>query len=142
MNGAKNMAFQYHCAGFHCAEAVLKAVLEIHGGTSEDIPRAATAFGSGIGRSKQEICGGLSGAFIAIGTLHGRTHAGMDWTYVSELAAKLRKKFIQEYGTTNCGTLLEAFGPQENMMRCKQLSGEIAKMAVDILSTEDKLQEE
>ena len=139
---ARDKAFQYHSTGFHCAEAVSKAVMEIYGITSKDIPKVASAFGAGIGRTKQDLCGGLAGAFIAIGALYGRTDVGTDWTDVAESAAKLRKKFIQEYGSTNCAAILEAFGPQENMMRCKQLSGEIAKMVVDILPEKDNLQKE
>jgi len=47
-------AFNYHKAGFHCAEAVSKAVVETYSqGTSQDIPKVATAFGGGvIGRRK------------------------------------------------------------------------------------------
>ena len=39
-------AFDYHDAGFHCAEAVSKAVVETYGqGMSQNIPMVATAFG-------------------------------------------------------------------------------------------------
>ncbi len=131
---ANKKAFEYHKSGFHCAEAVLKAIVEIYGnGSSRDIPKIATAFGGGIGRTKHEICGAITGGIMAIGFLSGRSEPGADWTEASEMAAKLKQQFVHEHGTTNCGALLATFGPQENMMRCKQLSGEVAGMLADIL---------
>ena len=130
----RKMSFEFHQQGFHCAEAVSKAIIEVYGQTvSHDIPKVATAFGGGVGRTKQDICGGLIGGIIALGFLFGRSEPGTDWTTASDLAAELRQRFVQAHGTTNCGSLLEAFGPQENMMRCKQLSGEVAGMLADIL---------
>lgn len=132
---AGQKAFEYHKSGFHCAEAVLKAITEIYGnGSSRGIPKIATGFGGGIGRTKQEICGAITGGIMAIGFLSGRSEPGADWTEASEMAAKLKRRFVQEHGTTNCGALLATFGPQENMMRCKQLSGEVAGMLADILN--------
>jgi len=134
------MAFEYHKSGFHCAESVSKAIIEVYGNKiSHDIPKVATAFGGGVGRTKQDICGALTGGFIALGFLYGRIEPGADWTDASDLAAELRKKFVQKHGTTNCGSLLETFGPQENMMRCKQLSGEVAGMLANILEEHEKL---
>ena len=129
------MAYHYHQSGYHCAEAVSKAVIEVCGSDSgEHNPKAATAFGGGVGRSKQEICGALSGGIIALGHLFGRCAPDADWTDASRLAAELKHRFVQEYGTTNCGALLATFGPQENMLRCKQLSGEVADMLADIIA--------
>jgi C_GCAxxG_C_C family probable redox protein len=129
------MAFEYHKSGFHCAEAVSKAIIEAYGnGSGHDIPKVATAFGGGVGRTSQEICGALTGGIIALGYLFGRSEPGADWTDAAESAAKLRLRFVQAHGTTNCGALLATFGPQENMMRCKQLSGEVAGILADIIA--------
>jgi C_GCAxxG_C_C family probable redox protein len=130
----RKKAFEYHHLGFHCAEAVSKAIIEAYGdGTGNDIPKVATAFGGGIGRTKKEICGALTGGIIAIGYLYGRNASEAEWDIAAEMAAKLRQRFVQEYDTTNCGDLLATFGPQENMIRCKQLSGEVAGMLADII---------
>ena len=132
-------ASEYHNSGFHCAEAVSKAIIEVFGDSSStDIPKIATAFGGGVGRTKTDLCGALAGAFIAIGHLYGRTEPRADWTDASELAAKLKQRFEQVHRTTNCGALLSTFGPQENMMRCKQLSGEVARMLADIIDEHEK----
>ncbi|MGD8971823.1 MAG: C-GCAxxG-C-C family protein [Desulfobacterales bacterium] len=138
---AGQKALDYHKAGFHCAEAVSKAVVEIYDqGMCQDIAKVATAFGGGIGRTHQEICGALTGGVIALGCLLGRNVPGADWTDASELAAELRRRFVREHGTTNCGALLAIFGPQEDMIRCKRLSGEVAGMVVEILEDHGKVQ--
>ena len=132
-------AFEYHKSGYHCAEAVSKAIVEACGnGSGKFDPQAATAFGGGVGRTQQEMCGALIGGILAIGHLYGRKEPGSDWTDASELAAALRRRFVQEYKTTNCGALLATFGPQEDMMRCKQLSGEVAGMLAEILDKRSK----
>ena len=52
---AQELAFGYHNTGFHCAEAVFKAIVEVYGnGNTRDLTRLGTAFGGGLGR-------GLSG---------------------------------------------------------------------------------
>jgi hypothetical protein len=49
------------------------------------------------------------------------------------LAAELKRRFEHKYATTNCGALLVKFGWQDNMMKCKRLSGEVAAMLADIV---------
>ena len=133
-SNAGEKAFEYHKSGYHCAEAVSKAIVETYGtDCSEAIPQVATAFGGGVGRTNQEICGALTGGFIAIGYLYGRKEPGADWTMASDLAAKLKQRFEHKYATTNCGALLAKFGLQDNMMKCKRLSGEVAAMLADII---------
>jgi C_GCAxxG_C_C family probable redox protein len=132
---AGQAAFNYHNSGYHCAEAVSMAIIESYGSDNgRYLPNVATAFGGGVGRTKQEICGALSGGIIALGYLFGRSVPEADWTAVSNMAAKLKHRFVKAHGTTNCGALLATFGPQDNMMRCKQLSGEVAGMLVDIIN--------
>jgi C_GCAxxG_C_C family probable redox protein len=139
-NNVGKVAYGYHESGFHCAEAVSKAVVEAFGrGMRASIPSVATAFGGGIGRTHQDICGALTGGVIALGYLFGRNEACSDWTNVSELAAELKRRFVQQYGTTNCGALLATFGPQEDGNRCKRLSGEVAGILVDILEEYGKV---
>ena len=133
-------AFDYHDSGFHCAEAVSKAVVETYGqGMSQNIPMVATAFGGGVGRTHQDICGALTGGVIALGCLFGRNEPSADWTDASELAAELKRRFVLKHGTTNCGAILATFGPQENMIHCKRLSGEVAGMLAEILEESGKV---
>jgi C_GCAxxG_C_C family probable redox protein len=132
-------AFEYHKSGFHCAEAMTKAFMDVYGnGSDPTVQKVASAFGGGIGRTKQELCGALAGGFIALGYLHGRSKPTDNWDELAHMAAELRHKFEAEHGTTRCSALLETFGPQENMMRCKQLTGEVAGMLAEILEAHRK----
>ena len=136
---ASQMAFEYHKSGFHCAEAMAKAFMEVYGnGSDPAIPKVASAFGGGVGRTKQELCGALAGGFIALGYFHGRSETTDNWDDLADMASGLRQKFESEHGTTRCAALLESFGPQENMMRCKQLTGEVAGMLAEILEAHRK----
>jgi C_GCAxxG_C_C family probable redox protein len=128
-------AFKYHDGGFHCAEAVSKAIMEAYSPRhSRGIPRVASAFGGGIGRSQQDLCGALAGGIIACGLLFGRDEPGEDWRGAYTSANELRQRFLDKFGTTNCGELLKQFGDQPNMIKCKHLSGQVAGMLGKIIS--------
>ena len=123
----EQQAFEYHKSGFHCAEAVAKAVIEAYSDEPNPaVPKIASAFGGGIGGTNEDLCGALAGGLIAIGYVYGRMAPGEDWQQAKNLAAELRKQFITQYGATNCPHVLETLGPQENGMKCKKLSGIVA----------------
>ncbi len=123
--------FDHFQSGFHCAESVLKATMEKYAGSRNDsLPMAASAFVGGVGSSHEEMCGALSGGLIAIGMLMGRITPGDDIEDLKELAVEYRTRFIEEFGSSRCGELLEQFGEQEDFIRCK----ETAAAAAGILS--------
>ena len=129
-------AFGYHCGGFHCAEAVSKAIVEAFGKQpSVEIPKVASAFGGGAVKTFDGTCGALTGGLVALGYLYGRMEPGVKETQkkVFQLSQELGKRFVTELGASNCKSVLEKFGPQENMNKCKQLSGTVAGMLSDIL---------
>jgi C_GCAxxG_C_C family probable redox protein len=129
-------AFSLHRDGFICSEAVLTAMAEHFGLPSgETIPAVATCFGGGVGRTKQELCGALAGGLMAVGCLRGRSVPGEDWSRAAELAAEFRKRFLETFGSTACQDILTAFGEQDNMMRCKRLSGQTAGILFELLET-------
>ena len=139
-NKAGERAFAYHSSGYHCAEAVSRAIVEEYGGDTPGFTtKTATPFGGGIGRTHDGICGALSGGIIALGWLFGRSEPGEDCTDVSQRTEELIQHFIREHGTTQCGKLLDAFGPQENMQRCKLLSGETADLLADLIEKRHKI---
>lgn len=129
-------AFGYHSGGFHCTEAVSKAIVEAYGKKpSSEIPRVASAFGGGAVKNFDGTCGALTGGLVAIGYLYGRMKPGDEGAKreVFELAQELGRRFVAEFGASNCNSVLEELGPQENMNKCKQLSGTVAGMLSDIL---------
>jgi len=130
-------AFDYFQAGFNCAEAVSKTITESYANErAAGIPNAATGFGGGVGGSKCETCGALTGGVIALGSLFGRTNPGEDKQRIYELATEFRNRFLDTFGSTHCRTILDGFGKQENLLKCKRLTGEAAGILHDILQEE------
>ncbi len=131
-------AFALFHGGFHCAEAVAKAVTdEFADEPSVEIPRIATGFGGGIGRSHEDTCGALSGGVVALGYLHGRMKQGENIDDFMGLVAKFRSRFMAEAGASNCHDLLKGFGEQKNLDKCKGLTAKTAGILWDILSSRD-----
>ena len=127
-------AFDLFQGGFNCAEAVSKTIVESYGsGREEYSTKSATAFGGGIGGTKCETCGALTGGVIALGCLFGRTEPGADKQDVYALATEFRNRFLDTFGSTRCKAILEAFGRQENLIECKRMTGAAAGILFDIL---------
>ncbi|OGR27349.1 MAG: hypothetical protein A2277_03205 [Desulfobacterales bacterium RIFOXYA12_FULL_46_15] len=119
--------------GYHCAEAIVAAVLE---GMDKDAPKAvahATAFGGGMGRTFQEACGALSGCLIAIGHFHGRNIPGQSWDVPAQLAANIRQTFLDRFETTSCIKLRERFGEEMQHKECCHIVKTLAADLVDLL---------
>ena len=127
-------AFNYFQSGYHCAESILKTILDQYAQKSEtEIVKAASSFCGGIGGTHKDICGALTGGIIAIGCLFGRLKPGEDIQEAKKLAAEFRKYFIKKFGSSNCGKILERLGEQENSIKCKELTGVAAGMLSELL---------
>jgi C_GCAxxG_C_C family probable redox protein len=134
---AENKTFQYYQSGFHCAEAISKALTELFAKEGDSYtPKVASGFGGGIGGSHMETCGTLTGGIIALGWLLGRTKPGGDKTKVYELASEVRRRFVEKFGSSNCQTLLDKFGKQENAMKCKKMAAEAAGILWELITAE------
>lgn len=132
---AGERALGLHENGLHCAEAVLLAILEqTEVGGNPLVPRMASCFQAGVGRSRKEICGALAGGLMAVGCLFGRDQIGQPLDAAGLMAVGLRDQFQALYGSTRCSEILEAMGPQENSHRCHQLSEITATLACQILN--------
>ena len=134
LNQLEKNASAFFAAGFNCAESVSQAILEAF--TEErpnDIPRVASAFGGGIGGSHDAVCGALSGGVIAIGYLLGRVQPTENIEEAKSIAAEFQQQFVNSYGTSNCGELLNNFEPQNNHQKCQDMVGKMAKLLARIL---------
>ena len=128
-------SFDYFQSGFNCAESVSMVITEAFAAyPARDIPKVATAFGGGMGRSKAETCGTLTGGIIALGYLYGRMSPSEDPSEVHKLAAEFRKRFIEKNGSSTCHIILEKFGEQENLIKCKKMTSEVAGILHDLLT--------
>jgi len=136
----EKIAFDYFSSGFNCAESVAQAVIEAFADRpATDLPKMASAFGGGVGGTREELCGALAGGILAIGYLAGRMKTGEDLSNAKSLSANLRQQFIDQYGATQCRKVLEKLGPQENSLKCKELSATVAGMLTELLKETQKV---
>lgn len=93
--------------GFSCSQAVLSAFSDIFALDLDLALKVSQPFGGGIAH-RGEICGAVSGAFMAIGLKFGRTQAedisARDRTY--EAVTQFIQKFETLHGTIICRELL------------------------------------
>ncbi len=127
-------AGDYFENGFHCAEAIVAAVLEGLDKDPTQVIAQATAFGGGIGKTFDEVCGALSGSLIVIGHLHGRNKPGENWDLPAQLAEDLREKFVAKFKSTHCATLRHRFGEECQSQECCKLVQHVSKDLVTLLS--------
>ena len=124
-----------HESGYCCSEAILKSITDAFSTDSVDeIPRIASGFCKGVGKTGEDICGTVAGGVMAVGVLYGRNESGRDISAACDHAAEFRRRFIDAYGTTNCAGLLEKFGDQKKMHKCKGMTAKAAGILANILS--------
>lgn len=136
-NRAEEMAYNYFCPphGFNCAEAISKTIVELYISDSGSvIPKAAAGFGGGIGHSIADTCGALTGGVIALSYLFGRTSPEEDNENLYKLVTLFRDRFIKENHSTNCTTILEAFGPQDKMTKCRNMTARAAGIVCQLIA--------
>jgi C_GCAxxG_C_C family probable redox protein len=93
---------------------VLLGVTQSLGIVNPDIPKMATAFGGGVGRSGA-LCGALAGATLAIGLVHGRKTPTDPRDPAYQRAHALFLEFQKQMGNTTCLGLtgLDLNNPEE-----------------------------
>ncbi len=101
------LAQSYADQHFLCSESCLMALAKAQDIESSLIPRIATGFGAGIGRSG-ETCGAVTGAVLGLGIKYGRDKVEpikdrRPYWY----ATKFLERFRHEYGELTCPALLE-----------------------------------
>jgi len=127
-------AFDYFNNGFCCSEAISKTIIDEFAENPDGYPvKVASGFCGGIGRSHEDICGALTGGVIAVGYLFGRMEQGKDLKEATRVITEFRKAFLEAFGSTNCAAILKSLGPQENVVKCKELTGRATGLLVDIL---------
>lgn len=95
--------------------------------------RISTAFSGGLGSTKQELCGALSGGAILIGAELGRTSTAEDNTRCKALVARYRDAFEQHYGYTICSDL-RANGWGGSGTPCRELVAQAVEIMLDVLA--------
>jgi len=101
-------AMELFNSGYNCAQSVFGAFCDVTGMELDDAVRLASSFGGGMGRLR-EVCGAVTGMFMAAGLLYGYSTPNNDtikkahYAQIQELAGKFR----DIYGTYICRELLD-----------------------------------
>ena len=107
MKSRSDEAVAMMVAGFNCAQSVLSVFCEDFHLDRQTAFKLATGFGAGMA-NQQEICGAVTGAVMAIGLTHGRSHvsdqAAKERTYL--LTRELMVSFKAKFGSCYCRELL------------------------------------
>jgi C_GCAxxG_C_C family probable redox protein len=137
MSGKKveKQAFEYFKSGFWCSESVFKAITEEYSDNVDaSLSKVTSGLVGGMGSSHLETCGALTGGIIALGHLYGRTNPEEELTILKEMIVKYRERFIKEFGSTNCGILLDGFGEQgDDYVKCRELTARAAHLLAEII---------
>lgn len=140
---ARQWAEESFRSGLYCAESVVLALARVQGVESDVLPRAATAFCSGMARTCG-TCGALTGAIMGVSLALGRHHAGQPVQPAYDATQRLIRQFEAEFGARDCHALLgcdigtaegqATFRAQRLGERCLGYTGRAAELAVAILA--------
>ena len=100
--------------------------------------RLATGLGGGLGGTREEMCGALSGGVLLIGLLFGRESASEDDTQAYELSERYWERFLAAMGATQCARLREAIEAPEGPGTCVPLVEQAAGILLEILDEDHK----
>lgn len=138
----RKAAEAHFISGLYCAESVVLAIANAWSIESEILPKAATAFCSGMARTCGP-CGALSGAVMAIGMMLGRNSPSESVKTCYIPTQQLIREFEQEFGARNCNDLLgcdlgtpegqAAFRERGLHERCTRYTGRAAEIAARLI---------
>ena len=107
MNIHEERAREFFLQGYTCAQSVILAYADEIGLDTDTAIRLGASFGGGIGRMR-EVCGGITGACIVLGMLHG-DYAPTDLDAKAKHYADIQafaEAFRRENGSILCRDLL------------------------------------
>lgn len=101
--------------GYNCAQAVFAAYAKDLGINVETALKLSSSFGGGMGRLR-EVCGAVSGIFMAAGLLYGYSSCNdkEEKTAHYERIQHLAHKFQQIHGSIICRELLKLDQKEDN----------------------------
>ena len=132
-------AKELYLSGFSCGEAVAKAMKDAGlAGVSADAIKACSAFKTGIGGCKGDLCGCLLAALVTVGIQYGRDNNQDDIAEVNAKSAELYDRFQKKYRTLLCRELTKGF-PMDNKevflsQERKELCAEIVRFVAGELA--------
>ncbi len=118
----KEKALELHAKGYNCAQSVLMTLEEYTGIAEEQAANIATGFGGGAGC--RELCGALSGGFMAAGAMYGADNRGQVMSIDREIINAFRARF----GAVRCEDL------KAQKIPCDDLIAFVTEKADELLS--------
>ncbi len=132
----REKAIELFLEGYNCAQAVFAAFSEDFGLDRETALKLSSTFGAGMGGLK-EVCGALSGAFMALGLSEGYTSpdAKEEKAATYKKVSSLAEEFKAKHGSLLCRELVSKVSsptyklPEEFKKRpCAVLVGDAAEI--------------
>ena len=121
-------------SGYHCSEAILLAVGGYYlGEVSPQAVRMSTPFAGGVGSTRAELCGALTGGLMVIGGLAGRADAVTNDDRCQELAAAFRAEFLRAFGWLKCQILKDNWIGTAGQESCRALVEKAAGVLVEVI---------
>jgi C_GCAxxG_C_C family probable redox protein len=94
----------------------------------------ATGFSGGVGNTREELCGALSGGVMIIGALFGRASVEEDDQPAIDLVARYRKRFLETFGHTRCSDLRdELIDAPGGLDSCGELVAQAATVLIALI---------
>ena len=123
----------YFTEGYNCAQSVALAFADLLGADEETLKAVAAPFGGGMGRLR-EVCGAVSGMFIAAGlALRADTLDRNEKNALYALEREMARLFAEQTGSIVCRELLltRPHGDTHNSQKpkCRELVGIAARIA-------------
>ena len=121
-------------AGYHCSEAILLSVGGHYlGEVSPQAVRMSSPFAGGVGSTKLDLCGALTGGLMVIGGLAGREDAAINDDRCQALAAAYRAEFLRSFGWLKCGDLKANWIGNVGQESCRALVEKAAGVLVGVI---------
>lgn len=100
-------ARNYFLEGYNCAQSVFLAFTDLTGLDEKTALMISSSFGGGMGRLR-EVCGAVSGMFMAVGMLYGYSDpkAGSEKTEHYKRIQELAAAFKERNGSIVCRDIL------------------------------------
>ena len=159
LNNIYERAYEYEGKYGYCPQAVLAAVQDYFDIIEDEVIQAAHGLAGGGALCGDGTCGGLVGGYMAVSCEFGRKREEFgrrspdNWTKSARLAKKIRKKFIDEFGSVICRDVQEAimgrsydlWDPEDyrkfeaagaHKNKCTDVTGRVARWTAEILLDE------
>jgi len=117
-------AMDIQSEGHNCAETVMIMTGKYYlPDLNFSYMNLVTGLGGGMGRSRLETCGALTGSIVALSMLIGRNDPSVSVDPIHEQVAVFREFFVSKFGKTICGQLREGLEGDDAKKMCHEMTG-------------------